>query len=65
MYGAVQSIGQVEFNDTSESKDFSAVQVDATSSYLGEDTSFVGFAGEVCAGICCRKSYGLGNRMDC
>lgn len=39
---------QVLFNDSTESSDLSAVQVDKKSSYKAEDTSFVGFQGEVC-----------------
>lgn len=42
-------VGQVEFNDTSKTVDLSAVQADAKSTYMAEGTSFVGFAGEVCA----------------
>ena len=38
---------QVVFIDTSESEDLSAVQADQDSSYKAEDTSFVGFVGEV------------------
>lgn len=35
------------FNDTTGSGDASAVQLDYESSYKAEDTSFVGFDGEV------------------
>ncbi|CAN0483455.1 unnamed protein product, partial [Ectocarpus sp. 8 AP-2014] len=38
---------QVVVNDTSKNSDLSAVQTDALSTYTAEDTSFVGFAGEV------------------
>ncbi|CAM9587167.1 unnamed protein product [Ectocarpus fasciculatus] len=38
---------QVVVNDTSENPDLSAVQTNTLSSYTAEDTSFVGFAGEV------------------
>ncbi|CBJ32402.1 adhesin-like protein [Ectocarpus siliculosus] len=38
---------QVVVNDTSENPDLSAVQTDRLSTYTAEDTSFVGFAGEV------------------
>lgn len=37
----------MEFKDTSNSLDRSAVQVDGKSSYMAEDTSFEGFEGEV------------------
>lgn len=37
----------MEFKDTRKSSDLSAVQVDEKSSYTAEDTSFVGFQGEV------------------
>lgn len=40
-------MAQVEFKDSSGSKELSAVQVDEMSSYQAEDTSFRGFAGEV------------------
>ena len=43
----------MNFKDTKESSDLSAVQVDAGSTYLAEDTSFEGFDGEV--GACWRK----------
>ena len=45
--------GQVVFNDTSGSEGMSAVQVDEKSSFMGEDTFFVGFAGEVRVGTVC------------
>ncbi|CAB1104673.1 unnamed protein product [Ectocarpus sp. CCAP 1310/34] len=38
---------QVVVSDTSENPDLSAVQTDRLSTYIAEDTSFVGFAGEV------------------
>lgn len=38
---------QVIFSDTSGSPDISAVQADEASTYKAEETSFVGFAGEV------------------
>lgn len=38
---------QVEFNDTRGALDISAVQLDEESSYMAEDTSFIGFQGEV------------------
>ena len=40
-------IAQVEFSDSSGSLDLSAVQVDRKSTYTAEDTSFIGFEGEV------------------
>lgn len=47
---------QVVFNDTSGSSDLSAVQVDDSSVYMAEDTSFVGFEGEVSGFFPCRVS---------
>ena len=41
------AIAKVEFCDSSGSEELSAVQVNEGSSYMAEDTSFVGFAGEV------------------
>ena len=41
-------IEQVVFNDTFGGAELSAVQVDEESSYKAEDTSFLGFYGEVC-----------------
>ena len=38
---------QVSFIDTTKSSDLSAVQVGKGSTYKAEDTSFVGFEGEV------------------
>lgn len=38
----------MELSDSSRSPDLSAVQVDHASSYMAEDTSFIGFEGEVC-----------------
>lgn len=40
-------IAKVVFSDTSMSSDLSALQVDQDSSYMAEDTAFVGFLGEV------------------
>ena len=40
-------IEQVVFNDTFGGAELSAVQVDEESSYKAEDTSFLGFYGEV------------------
>ena len=45
--GVVMLRTQVEFRDTRKTPDVSAVQVDEDSSYMAEDTSFVGFQGEV------------------
>lgn len=41
------NISQVEFSDSLGSVDLAAVQVDEGSSYMAEDTSFMGFAAEV------------------
>ena len=38
---------QVEFIDTSESLDLSAVQLDGDSMFVAEGTAFIGFQGEV------------------
>lgn len=43
---------QVVFNDSSGSSDLSAVQADGESSYAAEESSFVGFTGEVRACVC-------------
>lgn len=40
-------LGKVVFNDTFGGAELSAVQVDQESSYKAEDTSFLGFYGEV------------------
>lgn len=41
------NISQVEFSDSSRSVELLAVQVNEGSSYMAEDTSFVGFQAEV------------------
>ena len=58
---------QVVFNDSSGSADVSAVQLDDQSSYKAEDTSFVGFTGEVPRFlIVFRREAGLAKRfMPC
>ncbi|CAM9574874.1 unnamed protein product, partial [Ectocarpus sp. 12 AP-2014] len=44
---ALITFQQVVVSDTSKNSDLSAVQTDRLSTYTAEDTSFVGFAGEV------------------
>lgn len=53
MNGAIGITGQVVFDDTSGSGDVSAVQVDAESSFMAENTSFVGFGRKARAGYQC------------
>ena len=47
VYSSTLYTDSVIFSDATEASDLSAVQLDKTSTYVGQDTAFNGFEGEV------------------